>query len=245
MTNNILEYIYKKKYADKKFHESNHVRNILIHFLEWRKIKESKDYQILTKQEKDKMRLEYDCDAYYYKSVVELSEEESLRGDTMISFWTPYRLAIYKMTGWSFSKTVNSLKLLIKKIDSDEAGYLEVNKIFEDFAKICYTKGNFMLLPDRKMNTKRGEICEDRMDETLYQCFKGGALSNYFKNDDDVLCKWVDEQKLNLLFKDNIINRDNIIPFNKPTQFTPFYMSLDKIYRYVDRAVEIINERNK
>ncbi len=243
MSDNILKIIYTNRYKNKEFDEHNYVKNILTYFLEWQKIEQSSEYKRLLWQDKDKKRLEYDCDVYYYKYFEKLSDEEALHGDTMVSFWTPYKLALYQKTGWSYSKTVKSLELLIMKIDSGDPNYLEVNKKFESFAKIYYTKGNFILLPNRKMNNERNKFCEDRIDETIYQCFNGGMLSHNF-TDDTKLHNWITKQNLQMLFKEKNIKCENIITFIKPTKFAAFYMSLNQIYNYIDKAVEIIKSRN-
>jgi hypothetical protein len=93
------------------------------------------------------------------------------------------------------------------------------------------------------MNNERNKFCEDRIDETIYQCFNGGMLSHNF-TDDAKLHNWITEQNLQMLFTGKNIKRENIITFIKPTKFTAFYMSLNQIYNYIDKAVEIIKSRN-
>ncbi|WP_310603712.1 hypothetical protein [Anaerosporobacter sp.] len=249
MADNILDKLLNEKIEEYEKYASelknaDYVKKILIHFLKCREMEESKEYQELSWQCKEKKRLEYDCDAYYYNKIRKYSEFEALYSDTMVSFWTPYKLALYQNTGWSYSKSKTSLEQLIKQINCGNKGCLEVNKKFESFAKVYYTKGNFMLLPDRKMNNDRNKICEDRIDETLYQCFEGGLLSKYF-NGDDSLRKWVEEQNLYSLFITKDIKRENIIPFSTPNVFTSFYMSIDQICEYIGKATEVIKARNQ
>lgn len=232
MSENILKEIYKNKYEINQFDEENNIRNILVHFLNYTKI--SGGY---------KTRLEYDCDAYYYKKYVGLEDEAALYADTMISFWTPYKLAIYKATGVRYIQTEKSLTELIERIDNKDSEILRINKIFEPFAKIYYTKGNFMLLPKRMMNNSRYRICQDRIDETVYQCFEGGKLSCYFK-DDDELIKWINEENLSYIFKYKNIKKEDIIPYNTQSKLSSF-SNLNQIEEYIDRAVDLISERNR
>lgn len=249
MVDNILDIILRekegeyKKYSDDLIKET-YVNKILIHFLRWQELENSNEYKSLCNNDKNKLRLEYDCDAYYYNKIENYSFNEALKGDTMISFWVPYKLALYQNTGWNYSKTEKSLKNLIKNINNKNKQYLDVNEKFEDFAKIYYTKGNFLLLPDKQMNNSRYEKCEDRIDETIYECFKGGKLAGYFKGDSDLI-NWINNQNLNSIFKNGDIQKENIILLNKPKLFTPFYMSLSQIDEYICNAVKLISERNR
>ena len=122
----------------------------------------------------------------------------------------------------------------------------EVNQIFESFAHICYTKGNFVLLPSRKMNIERGckgNKIEDRIDLTIYECFGNGKLAKFFKSESE-LRNWIGQEKLSSIFKNGEICRESIDWFvenQKPIS----EMDKDEICKYVDRAVFLICIRNK
>ena len=218
---NYLKEIIEKNYPEIKYTEDKPVESILRYF---------QAGCVLSEQNKF-IRLKHDCDAYFY-------EDEN--GDVMFSFWQPYKWALYQETGFSYSKTTNSLKHLLNRIDNQKIK--SINKKFNNFAKLCYTKGNFILLPDRAMQ-KRGILYEDRIDETLYECFANGVFEKHFKN--ITIEEWIKREKLELLFHKNIINKDSIVPIIKPKKFTNFCMSLYQIYNYIDKAVDIIKSRTE
>ena len=232
ISENVLKEIFESKYGTNQFDEDNYIRNILVHFL-----------YLTALNGGEKNRLEYDCDAFYYKKHRGLTNKEALYADTISSFWTPYSLAIYIVTGVKYRKTKESIKKIIELIDNKDSKILSVNKIFEPFARIYYTKGNFMLLPHRMMNNSRYKICQDRIDETVYECFDDGKLSCYFK-DNNELIKWINEQNLISIFRNRNIDKEYVIKFNKQSKFN-YSTSLDEIQKYIDRSVELILERNR
>ena len=140
---------------------SNRIIEILEDYLAWAQLDERVGgYKNLPQSERKKLRLQYDNDARYYYEQLGLDEEEALKGDTIISFFTPYKRLLQVETGWDVSKTVKSLRALINETlatwDNDYTEkILAVNKRVKGFGEVCYTKGNFMLLPDKNMNIER------------------------------------------------------------------------------------------
>ena len=88
------------------------VLNILESYLKWEKKKIEINYDSLSQDRKNELRLEYDDDAKYYHKIVGLEKEEALYADTIISFWTPYRRLLQLDAGWIASKTSSSLDAL-------------------------------------------------------------------------------------------------------------------------------------
>ena len=224
----------------------NCVLKILEDYLDWEKLKKQKNYHRLSQKEKDKLRLKYDNDAkYYYKTL----PEEALCADTIISFWTPYKRLLEVEANWIAYKTPRSLESLINQIKTNRKNdYTEkirrVNGNVEEFAKICYTKGNYMLLPERQMNIQRYSVTEDRIDLTLYECFETGVLAKFFENGNN-LKDWVYEQNLSSLFINDDICRDNInwfIKENKAKWISE--MGENEIYEYLENAILLIKKRN-
>lgn len=240
---NILEKVIESNFPKLCFSQTNHVRNILEYY--------AADTAKLS-------RVEYDCDAYYYKNCAVKEDgtgytvDEALLGDVMSSFWTPYKLALYKKTGWKYYRKIIktsdkpenwSLSLLLKRMNDPKIK--EVNEKFLEFAELCYTKGNFIRLPRSNykfqvvakgkiknygMNQARFQFCEDRIDYTLYECMSpNGKLADFF--DEEKYDEWVVREKL-----------DFIVPKAYSIGFKD--MEVSEIYDYVDYAVGLIKKRN-
>lgn len=200
-------------------------------------------------KEKDELRLEYDNDAKYYFRDIGLSKDEALKADTIISFWTPYKSLLEKDAQWKVFKTRKGLEYLIKKLkenknDKTTEAINKVNQRIEGFSKVCYSKGNYILLPCRSMNNQRYSAAEDRIDLTLYECFGKATLAKFFPYKDD-LENWIKDQQLSYMFKGEV-KIENInwsVNEKKPKLISE--MQSDEIYNYLDRAKEFIEIRNK
>lgn len=235
--------------------DQNNITKILDDYLVWETIKAEKKYKQLSSAEKDELRLQYDNDAKYYKSQInkdtgaKYTDEEALLADTIISFWTPYKRLLELEAEWNIYKTAKSLNALLWQIKTNkETTYSqrikEVNLKVNPLAKLCYTPGNFMILPNRQMNNKRYQITNDRIDMTLYECFGKGALSRFFKNEKE-LKEWVMVQNLSPVFIDGDICRENINWFvrgEKPKLISE--MNADEVYEYIESAIKFIEYRN-
>lgn len=229
---------------------SDCVIKILEDYLEWEKLKQQKNYDRLSQKQKDEFRLEYDNDAKYYYEIQGLTKKEALCADTIISFWTPYSRLLKVEADWTAYKTSKSLERLINQIKTNRNNdYTEkirrVNSNIKEFAKICYTKGNYMLLLERQMNNQRYRITEDRIDLTLYECFEKGVLAKFFDNESK-LNNWIDKQALKTVFINGDICREKINWFineDKPKWISE--MKADEIYEYLKNAILLIKERNK
>lgn len=231
------------------------VIQILDNYLVWEEIKTEKRYNQLSSKEKSELRLSYDNDAKYYRSQinkdtgVKYTNEEALFADTIISFWTPYKRLLKLEAEWSVYKTAKSLRALLWQIKSNkETAYSEkikeVNLKVNAFAKLCYTPGNFMILPNRQMNNQRYQITNDRIDMTLYECFGKDALSEFFKTEKD-LKDWIIVQNLSRVFIGGHICKEKINWFVREDNHKLISeMNADEIYEYLDNAISFIEDRN-
>ena len=207
-----------------------------------------------------KLRCGYDPDAKYYHDVERLKPWDAVRGDVITSFWTPYITLLKREVGAGFSvdkKDNDELDLLILQIISpgttpQSEKIKAVNKRVERFAELYYTRGNFMLLPKRpkgmreSLNLERMRVTQDRIDWTLYECFRSGELSPFFNRSDRALEQWIGDQNLTSVFVNKTVGRENIdwfIPGTTPKKITR--MSTQEIYAYLDRAVRLIEQRNQ
>lgn len=217
------------------------VVKIIENYLEWEIVKQQRGYS-------DALRLRYDNDVKYYLGQG-CSNDKALHADTIISFWTIYKTLLKREVGWNSYRTSKSLESLLQQIRSKRnndytANIIQLNEKLEDFANVIYTKGNYMLLPDgkRAMNNERYERYEDRIDLTLFHSFSGGRLSRYFEND-ELLREWIIRERLEHLFVNNDIKRDNIIwLLNNEKKITD--MKLSEIYLYIDAAMAFIKKRS-
>lgn len=229
------------------------VIKILEDYLAWEKLKKQKGYDNLSWNEKDNLRLQNDNDVKYYYEEVELEKDEALKADTIISFWTPYCKLLELEADWRIgnnSKTVGTLTALLKQIrakwNNDFTSRINaINEKVEGFAEVCYTKGNYMLLPKRKMNPQRYSITEDRIDLTIYECFDKGSLAKFFKTN-EALSSWLSRERLDGMFCNGEISKEKIKWFtseDKPKWISE--MSSNEIYEYLENAISLIQERNK
>lgn len=192
------------------------------------------------------LRLQYDNDAKYYLEKG-YSKDEALHADTIISFWTIYKTLLDRETCWCAYRTVKSLESLLRQIRSKRKNdytenIIKLNKKIDDFAKIIYTNGNYMLLPNgkREMNIERYEKFEDRIDLTLFHSFSGGELSHYFENDEE-LREWIIREKFDYLFQGDIKKENIIWLVDNQKRITD--MNLSEIYAYIDSAMSLIKKR--
>ena len=135
-------------------------------------------------------------------------------------------------------------KIRNKRRNNYTANIIKVNDSLEDFAKVVYTEGNYMLLPlgKRKMNNERYERFEDRIDMTLFHLFAEGELSHYFANDNEIVT-WIRKEKLDILFVDCDIRRESIIWLVENNKKITD-MESSEIYAYVDSAISFIKKRS-
>ena len=222
------------------------VEEIIDYYIAWEEVAERVEYKKSTPFEKEQIRLKYDEDAKYFKNLG-YDDNTALHADVIVSFWTIYKTLLNNEAHWKVSKTLKSLEALRRQIQSKgrySKKILEVNEMISEFAEICYTRGNYMLLPEgaRGMNNQRYLFTEDRIDVTLYQCFGKGMLYKFFDSDDEV-CDWIKSQYLDSIFSGTPCT-ENIIWMTKekhPKLISE--MSTDEILEYVGNAVHFINNR--
>jgi len=193
----------------------------------------------------NEFRLRYDGDARYYYSVLN-DPVAALHGDTVTSFYTPYKTMLKLVTGEVLHKCNNPFDELIAK--RNDPGFKEVNDAFIEFVENCCSKGNFMLLPHRDMNADRYRCSQDRIDKSLYECFPGGKLAKYFGTSPEEqmenLVEWIKSQNLEFMFENGKIERESIIPFNKSNPYVTYEnMTKDELQEFIDNAVAFIAYR--
>ena len=141
------------------------VEEIIDYYIAWEEVAERVEYKKSTPFEKEQIRLKYDEDAKYFKNLG-YDDNTALHADVIVSFWTIYKTLLNNEAHWKVSKTLKSLEALRRQIQSKgrySKKILEVNEMISEFAEICYTRGNYMLLPEgaRGMNNQRYLFTED------------------------------------------------------------------------------------
>lgn len=169
------------------------------------------------REKHDKFRSENDLDC--------ILRGGDLHADTVFSLWTPLRLAIVRLNDGDYDrikaitkteqiqKNVGFLERLL--VDENLEKLLpednETTKLLSELFDYGQQGENTMLLPDRRLNSKRSGLpFYDYMPYFLYECFSGGKFSKAFKDDDD-LAGWIIREKLECFFKDDRIEKENII----------------------------------
>ena len=168
------------------------VIDILEGYLALEKLKQEINYKYLSWKQKDEFRLENDNDAKFYYEECKLEIHKALKADTIVSFWTPYCRLLKLEADWTVgmnAKTIVNLEVLLKQTRATWKNEYtpkikKINENLEPFANMCYTSGNYMLLPERQMNLQRFRFAEDRIDLSLYECFDKGPLSKFFIKED-------------------------------------------------------------
>lgn len=98
----------------------------------------------------DTWRKENDLDCLYYGG--------DLKADTLMSAWTPISWVVNllnKGKGKVFYKTKADIRLLMENIDKYLPGDNELVRLLYRFLELAELPCNYILLPDRNMNTDR------------------------------------------------------------------------------------------
>ncbi len=187
-----------------------------------------------------------DGDAFYFKNIC--NEKECLNADVAFSFWTPYsclmkNLPKCRKNNGMYSKNYKHISTMIAL--KDDKYIKEINALFESFAENYFSRGNLILLPNRKMNNERYRLFEDRMDAFLDWCFADGLME--FSNDESNLIRWIKSENLECMFKNGTIKRENIKRLVEGVDINERISRLtdEQIKEYVRNAKKIIDKRNK
>lgn len=140
----------------------------------------------------------------------------NLLADTIISLWVPLRFTVNHLNDREIEgrgekvkinfcrKSLQNPAYLAKLLPYSERSVQLLCELFREGVK----RQNVMLLPDKKLNTlkgnaddKKGIAIYDYMPHFLYQCFTNHQFIQYWNNDEELLKKWIVEQKLEGFFE--------------------------------------------
>lgn len=163
---------------------------------------------------KSEYRSKYDLDCQHLKG--------DLNADMIFSLWLPLRYVLfslngkkmYKLTADSFTKKnlTEIYNNLICNIDEYLPYENELVIKLSKFYSLAMGRENVMRLPDRALNSKRGMgPYYDYIPYFLEQSFEGGDFSSSFENNNTIFVEWIKKEKLELLFKENMVDKKNIL----------------------------------
>ena len=218
-------------YLGTEYQKDNHLLNWVIY---WRKGENTKD-------KSDKWRLENELDCIYMGD---------LKADTIISIYQILkRIIMSKNSKINLGIKKEVVELLIKKENFEQLLPKEdlLVQQLQLLAHKAELRSNFMLLQDRGMQN-RGFRYGDEMAPTLYQCFDDGVYSKYFNYENEKVEKWVRKEKLEMLFENNSIDRNNIKPMidgHSPNQSFKKTTKKENLLKIIKYSIDFLDERAK
>ena len=187
---------------------------IIVKLTEWVAYAENcpKNNYLEHKEEHDAFRAANDRDC--------ILTEGNLNADTIFSLWLPMKHTIARLNSkeaieavgnfrskYNFCKSLLEGDNLSRLLPSNNDVVKELRELFVFGLKRC----NVMILPERWLNSKRGmSPYYDYVPRFLYELFPGGDFAQVFSSEEE-LVRWIEREKLHMLFKDGIISRDKII----------------------------------
>ena len=168
----------------------------------------------------DTWRKENDLDCLYYGG--------DLKADTLMSAWTPISWVVNllnKGKGKVFYKTKADIRLLMENIDKYLPGDNELVRLLYRFLELAELPCNYILLPDRNMNTDRYcfrrsakfRMLYDQVPATLWHVFEKETLGMYFLDengevDEEAVAAWIRREKLEMGFKNKVVKQSEVLP---------------------------------
>lgn len=228
-TNNMMKAYLGNSYSD------NHLRNFCLYWMKGRETQPKWEDTEEWKDRFDEWRRKNDLDCLYFAG--------DLRADTLMSAWTPISWVancLNKEYGIQFFKFAQHgdpdhyLKLLADDRDAYLPSKHELVQLLDRFLELAELRCNYILLPDRAMNRARynctvkgiGRVSlYDEVPPMLYHIFDREWFGKYFEQADPECSagnemkvdpvNWVKRERLEMGFKDGIIDREHVIPLLK------------------------------
>ena len=228
MRNMMKEYL-GNDYSD------NHLKNFCLYWMKGRETKPAWENTEEGKARFNEWRQKNDLDCLYFNG--------DLRADTLMSAWTPISWVVNCLNreyGIKFCKYASDgdpdhyLKLLADDRDAYLPPKHELVQLLDRFLELAELRCNYILLPDRDMNRARYN-CEvkgigrvslyDEVPPMLYHIFDKDWFGKYFEQEGTEsgaksvqrvdAVKWVNRERLDVGFRDGIIDQDHVIPLLK------------------------------
>ena len=212
-------------------YSNDHLRNFCLYWMKgsdtmpaWEDTEEGRDRY-------DEWRRKNDLDCMYM--------DGDMRADTLFSAWTPIKWVadcLNREKGMRFYKRTRDqddpyrhLKLLADNRGSYLPDSYELVQLLDRFLELAEGRWNYILLPDRNMNSKRysglhiGDKSVSLFDEVppmLYHIFNKESLGKYFADEDgqydvDTVVAWIRREHLEMGFEGGNIDEAEIKPLVK------------------------------
>ena len=168
----------------------------------------------------DAWRRENDLDCLYYGG--------DLKADTLMSTWTIIKWvaeSINMKNGRKFTKCEADLKLLADDPDTYFPPENGLVQLLYKFLKLAELRCNYILLPDRNMNTDRYcfrrsakfRMLYDQVPATLWHVFEKETLGMYFLDengevDEEAVSAWILRERLEMGFKNKVVKQSEVLP---------------------------------
>ena len=218
-------------------YSNNHLRNFCLYWMKGRETMPVWEDSEEGKARYDAWRGKNDLDCLYF--------DGDMRADTLMSAWTPIKWVadcLNKEYGMKFYKTAKDdpdhyLKLLADDRDAYLPPKHELVQLLDKFLELAELRCNYILLPDRDMNTARfncpvnGKINRlyDEVPVMFYHLFDKEWFGRFFEQTDALgndkndlssdVVKWIERECLVCGFEDGIMDKEHVIPLleNLPT----------------------------
>lgn len=228
MENMMKEYL-GNEYSD------NHLKNFCLYWMKGRKTMPEWENTEEGRRRYDDWRRKNDLDCLYF--------DGDLRADNLMSTWTPIKWVaecLNRKKDMKFYKKAedhDDPDYYLKLLAFDRDAYLprkhELVKLLDRFLELAELRCNYILLPDRDMNTARykcvvnGRMVEiyDEVPVMLYHIFDKEWFGKYFEPTNKLsdwetdhpldAVKWIKREGLEIGFIDGIIDQEHMIPLLK------------------------------
>lgn len=230
-------------------YSSNHLQNFCLY---WMKAAEGNG---------DKWRAKNDLDCLCFNG--------DMRADTLMSAWTPVKWVsdcLNRNKGIGFYKVnktgedpYHDLKLLAEEGDKYLPPEHRLVKLLNRFLELAEQRCNFILLPERAMNTARyrskvrGEwvwLC-DEVPATLAHLFDKDSLGSFFLGkdgnvDEKSVADWIKREHLEMGFEDGVIDQGHVRPLipGLDPYVAKWLKDEDEIYAALEYMVDFLDQRS-
>lgn len=173
----------------------------------------------------DKWRKNNDLDCILARKDPAVTESAILNADMLISLWIPLRMALdyIKPPRWVFwkeyARTVNAGAFMLKRhspflqdlgvrIEEYLPAGNKATASLERLFQLGQTKANVMILPDRKMNVRRGRApYYDYVPHFLVGLYEG----DFGGFPEKTITQWIERETLQMFFANEIVEKERVL----------------------------------
>ena len=243
-----------KAYLGKDY-SNNHLRNFCLYWLKGMACRPSWENTKERRAAYDAWRSENDLDCLYF--------DGDLNADTLMSAWTIIEWVAESLNvekGRKFTKCEADLKLLADDPDTYFPPENGLVQLLYKFLKLAELRCNYILLPDRNMNTDRYcfrrsakfRMLYDQVPATLWHVFEKETLGMYFLDekgevDEEAVTAWILCEKLEMGFRKGIIKQSEVIPLTKTVspRSGKRLTTEDEIRQALQYMIRFLNQRDR